>query len=80
MVYFLYILKSNNGRHYIGMSSNPKKRLESHNSGRVISTKPYRPWAIVHLEKYENRIEARKREVALKGSFEARNRILEKVK
>ena len=77
MEYFVYILKNRQGRHYIGISHNPTVRLESHNSGKVRSTKPYRPWSIIYSEKLPNRLDARKREVELKNNFEGRRKIFE---
>ncbi len=75
MEYSLYVLKNSNGRHYIGISANIEKRLYSHNSGRVRSTRPYGPWRLIYSEKYPNRILARRREVFLKNNFEARSKI-----
>lgn len=78
-MYYLYILKNNIGKHYIGISSDPNKRLNEHNFGKVRSTKPYRPWNIVHIEKYRDRVEARQREVILKNNFTLRNNIFSKL-
>ena len=64
-----YILMSTvNGSFYVGMTSEPIKRLAYHNSGHVKSTKSKRPWEIVHLEEFDNRIEAREREKYLKSA------------
>jgi len=54
--------------HYVGMSKNPDRRLEDHNSDKVSSTKSKIPWKIIHLEAFENRVEARKREKYLKSA------------
>ncbi len=59
-VYAIVSLK--NGRIYVGMSKDVKLRLVDHNSGRVFSTKPYRPWEIFFIENVGNRLECRKRE------------------
>ncbi len=49
MTYFVYVLKSESGgRRYIGMTGDLDKRLIRHNQGGVRSTKPYRPWRILH--------------------------------
>ena len=79
MEYSIYILKNKDGRHYIGMSHEVERRLESHNRGRVRSTKPYRPWVIAYVEKCGNRLDARNREVLLKSSFEERDKIFKAV-
>ncbi|OYD16231.1 endonuclease [candidate division WOR-3 bacterium JGI_Cruoil_03_44_89] len=62
MSYYLYALVNNNGRIYVGISCNPKKRLKEHNSGKTKSTKGYRPWKIFFVERCNNRQEARERE------------------
>ena len=50
------------------MTSNLEKRLKTHNSNSVKSTKPYSPWEYVHTEDFEFRMEARKREKYLKSA------------
>jgi putative endonuclease len=53
--YFVYAIKSEkDGRIYVGMSSNPEKRLLEHNSGSVFSTKGFRPWILIFLENTGN--------------------------
>jgi len=43
-MYYTYILTSKkNGRHYYGSTQNLSERLKKHNSGKVKSTKGYRP-------------------------------------
>ena len=66
---FVYVLISDKDMsQYVGMSENPDKRLNEHNAGKVKSTKSKIPWRIVHLESFENRIEARTREKYLKSA------------
>ena len=66
-MYFVYILYSKKfERNYVGLTSDLEQRLKSHNSGKVKSTKSYRPWEIVYSESYETIIDARKREKYLK--------------
>jgi putative endonuclease len=69
-MYYVYVLRSRNqGRHYIGSSANPDKRLIAHNAGRVRSTKKWRPWERVFLEEHPNRVAAEKRERYLKSGW-----------
>jgi len=56
-----------NGRLYIGYTEDIAERLNSHNSGKVRSTKAYKPYLIAYKEEYENKTEARKREIFLKS-------------
>jgi len=67
-MYTVYVLKSlMNGRLYIGYTEDIAERLNSHNSGKVRSTKAYKPYLIAYKEEYENKTEARKREIFLKS-------------
>ncbi len=47
-MFYVYLLKSVNfpDQKYVGCTDNLKERLETHNSGGSIYTKPYRPWKI----------------------------------
>jgi putative endonuclease len=70
MPYFVYVLRSTVAeRLYVGSSLEPDARLASHNSGRVRSTKPWRPWERVLLEEYPDRATAEKRERYLKSGW-----------
>ena len=42
-------------------------RLEQHNAGMTKSTKPYRPWRLVHHEEFGTLSEAGKREFRIKS-------------
>ena len=50
------------------MSSDFKKRLQTHNAGQVKSTKPFILWKLFYSEECDSRIEARKREKYLKSA------------
>ena len=68
MSYFIYVLKSLSREHYyIGQTSHLQNRLKEHNAGKVFSTKPFRPWEIIHYETFLTRTEAIKREHFLKS-------------
>jgi predicted GIY-YIG superfamily endonuclease len=45
---FVYMLQSeaDKSRYYVGISNNPVRRLEEHNSGNSIHTNKYRPWKL----------------------------------
>ena len=67
MLYTVYILKSKTkNRFYIGCTSDLDKRIFYHNSGKNKSTKPYKPWEVIYIEKFENKNDAYKREWFLK--------------
>ena len=68
MEYFVYILRSvRDDRRYIGITSNPDRRLEEHNAGLVFSTKGRRPFIMIYIEKCLNRQAAREREKYFKS-------------
>ena len=48
MFHYVYILKSEAapGHHYVGMTSDLEQRLAAHNSGKVLHTSKFKPWAI----------------------------------
>ena len=69
MYYFYTIRSTVNGSLYKGISSNPAKRLTEHNSGKTKSTKHYRPYEIVYLEKCSSREIARKKEKYYKSGI-----------
>jgi putative endonuclease len=49
--YYVYVLRSKiDGKFYTGFTSDLKKRLEEHNSGKVNSTKHRIPFEIVYYE------------------------------
>jgi putative endonuclease len=52
---------------YVGQTNNLDERIQRHNRGFVNSTKRFRPWCIIYIEKYETRSEAMKCEQWLKS-------------
>jgi len=68
-MYFVYVLKSKKitEKYYIGHSEDLKERLKRHNNGYVRSTKHARPWKIIHVEEYENKNNAYRRELEIKS-------------
>lgn len=67
-MWYVYIIKSiQHNRYYIGCSNNLNRRLNEHNEGYNISTKFYKPWVLVHCEKYNNQEEAYSRENKIKS-------------
>ena len=59
MKYYLYILKSQIAdKYYTGISQNPQKRLEYHNTLEKGFTSRYRPWKIVFVKAYTSKEKA----------------------
>ena len=70
MFYYVYILQSlKNKSLYIGYTSDLKKRLQEHNSGKNLATKPFIPYKLIFYEAFLNRIDAKNREEYLKGGY-----------
>ncbi len=67
-MFYVYVIHSKkDGRLYVGMTIDVKKRLNEHNKGKTKSTKGYRPWELIKVEEFDTRLDARKREKYLKG-------------
>ena len=66
--FFTYVLKSDlDGRLYKGTSENIERRIKEHNSGKMKSTKGFRPWKLVYFEEFDTFMEARDREKFFKS-------------
>jgi putative endonuclease len=67
-MHYVYILKSRlYEKHYIGYTTDVFKRLKYHNKGSNYSTRKYRPYELIYLEKYLSKSEALKREKQIKS-------------
>ncbi|MCX7985276.1 MAG: GIY-YIG nuclease family protein [Bacteroidetes bacterium] len=68
MNWFLYILKSKvNERYYIGITQNPERRLEYHNSIEKGFTSRYRPWELIFSKEIGTREDAQTIEKKIKS-------------
>lgn len=69
MFYYVYVLENKKNENlYIGYTTDIKRRLQEHNHGLNFSTKPFKPWKLIHLECYLNELDAKRREGYLKTS------------
>jgi putative endonuclease len=66
MKYIVYVIRSEEGRHYIGFTSDIENRLNQHNSGMSRWTRQYKNWELVYAKNFENITDARKWELHLK--------------
>lgn len=70
MFYYVYILQSQKDKSfYIGYTSDLKRRFKQHNNGESLATKPHRPYKLIFYESFLSRIDAKHREVYLKGGY-----------
>jgi len=65
-MYYVYVLKMNNNQAYIGFTTNLKKRIREHKTGKVFTTRKYLPVRLVYYECYLSEDDAKKREKMLK--------------
>lgn len=66
-MYFVYILKCNDGTLYTGYTVDLEKRLAKHNKGRASKyTRGRLPVTMAYHEAYNSKSEAMKREIAIK--------------
>lgn len=74
IMFYVYVLESlKNGNLYTGYTKDLKKRLEEHNRGLNLSTKPYMPWKVIYYEACLNEKDAKRREGYLKKTQGAKN-------
>ena len=67
MPYFIYLLKSEEGYHYIGQTEDLNRRLSEHNFHTAHLTRHGNNWRIIYTEEFNTRSEAMKREKWLKS-------------
>ena len=68
MFYVYILLNDAETKTYTGVSDGVEKRLAEHNAGRVKSSRPYRPYKIVHVEQFETLKEAWQKEKFYKST------------
>ena len=70
-MYYVYILQSLNKPTWLykGSTSDLKRRVPEHNSGKNFSTAPYAPFRLIYYEAYILKADAEAREKYLKTSM-----------
>ncbi|WP_299995295.1 GIY-YIG nuclease family protein [uncultured Clostridium sp.] len=64
---YVYILKCNDDSLYTGWTNNLERRIKAHSTGKGAKyTKARLPIKLVYFEEFEDKIEAMKREYAIK--------------
>ncbi len=67
-MFYTYAIKSIERNYiYVGITNNLQKRVNQHQTGKNITTKPYRPFRLIHSETFDTRAAAREREKYLKS-------------
>ena len=77
MPYYVHMLKSTSKKSvsYVGYTSNLKKRITLHNSGKGAKFTRGRKWKLIYKEKIKSKKEAISREYYIKKNRILRNRI-----
>ncbi|RKY90929.1 MAG: GIY-YIG nuclease family protein [Ignavibacteriae bacterium] len=67
-MYYVYALSSLGRTYiYVGLTNNKNRRINEHQKGYNKTTRAYRPFKVILVEKYKTRQEARAREKYLKS-------------
>ncbi len=77
-MWYVYILKCDDGSYYTGISMDVNVRLQKHNSGKGSRyTRTRRPVALEYVERFESKGMASKREIEIKDfSVENKQRLI----
>ena len=76
-MFYVYMLKSKSIKPitYVGYTSNIKKRIDLHNSGKGAKFTRGRKWVLIYKEKFKSKKEAIFREYYIKNNRTLRNKI-----
>ena len=76
-MFYVYMLKSKSIKPitYVGYTSNIKKRIDLHNSGKGAKFTRGRKWVLIYKEKFKSKKEAISREYYIKHNRNLRNKI-----
>jgi len=69
-MHYVYTLQSRKDQSlYIGYTTDLKKRISRHNSGKNQATRPFRPYTLIFYEAFVNTRDAKSREKYLKSGW-----------
>ena len=64
---YVYVLRDENGRFYVGSTKNVENRIRAHHSGKTLTTKRMKNPQIVLVQEYQSIVIARKVERRIKA-------------
>ena len=81
-MYIVYIIQNNHSQDfYIGVTSNLKNRIRSHNSsGRKFTTKKSGEWILIYAEVFRSKADAYLRERRLKNHGSSKVELFKRIK
>ncbi len=66
--WFVYIVRCSDNSYYVGITPDVARRIILHNTGDGAEhAKIHRPVTLLYSKQYQNKSEARKREIQIKG-------------
>jgi putative endonuclease len=65
-MFFVYVIKCQQGKYYIGSTGNLSSRIEAHNAGKSTWTSRYSDWKLIYSEKFMTLKDAKIRENFIK--------------
>ncbi|MBC8374505.1 MAG: GIY-YIG nuclease family protein [FCB group bacterium] len=68
MQWFVYVIHSDEGLNYVGMTKNIKRRIMQHNTGTNKWTRRGSGWKLIYHESFDSTDEARAREKYFKNN------------
>jgi putative endonuclease len=70
MIHYVYVISSLKEKYiYVGTTKDPKVRINQHQSGKEKTTRFYRPFRVLFIERFASRLLERKREKYLKSGI-----------
>lgn len=79
-MFYVYIIKSSKtDKLYIGFTDDVSRRIEEHNLGKSLATKPFIPYELLYIEGYRSKEDAVRREANLKYFGQAYRRLKERI-
>lgn len=79
-MHYVYLLVNSKKEIYIGRTSDLKRRMLEHNSGKSFHTKKTKPWRLIYYEAYASLGDAKDREKKLKRYGQARTHLKNRLK
>jgi putative endonuclease len=78
-MYYVYIIKDEDGRLYVGYTKDIQKRIAEHNAGNTSSARGHK-WELIYYEAYKSEEDARDREQKLKCHGRSKRWLKERIR
>ena len=79
-MYYVYLVKSENNKLYVGSTNNLRRRLKEHREGKVFSTRSFSDIQLIYYEAFKSEKDARLREKQLKHYGKAYQELKKRLK